>query len=55
MLVLDERRCVRGVFRVADSSECPEGTLLPAAPSLPEGNDLRAIRPYLAWDPAAAR
>ncbi|MGW8971719.1 hypothetical protein [Streptomyces platensis] len=50
MLVLDERRCVRGDLRVADSSECPEGTLLPAAPSLPEGDGLRAIRPYPAWD-----
>ncbi|MGY5130407.1 hypothetical protein [Streptomyces nigrescens] len=51
VLVLEGQRCVRGVFRVADASDCPEGTLVPAAESLPEGDGLRAIRTYPAWDP----
>ncbi|WDT55884.1 hypothetical protein [Streptomyces sp. G7(2002)] len=51
MLVLDGQRCVQGVLRVAGESECPEGDPVPAAESLPEGDGLRAIRTYPAWDP----
>ncbi|MFE7787427.1 hypothetical protein [Streptomyces nigrescens] len=51
MLVLDGQRCVQGVLRVSGESECPEGDPVPAAESLPEGDGLRAIRTYPAWDP----
>ncbi|WP_432143889.1 hypothetical protein [Streptomyces sp. bgisy084] len=51
MLVLDGQRCLQGVLRVAGESECPEGAPVPTADSLPEGDSLRAIRPYPAWDP----
>ncbi|MFD5398307.1 hypothetical protein ACFWJW_29385 [Streptomyces sp. NPDC127097] len=51
VLVVDGQRCVRGVLRVADASDCPEGSPVPAAGSLPEGDGLRAIRTFPAWDP----
>ncbi|QEV56876.1 hypothetical protein CP981_17160 [Streptomyces platensis] len=51
VLVLDGQRCVRGVLRVADASDCPEGTPVPTAGSLPGGDGLRAIRTFPAWDP----
>ncbi|UKY50927.1 hypothetical protein [Streptomyces inhibens] len=51
VLVLEGQRCVRGALRVADASDCPEGTLVPAAESLPEAAGLRAIRTQPAWDP----
>ena len=51
MLVLDGQRCVRGVLRVGDVAEGPEGRQVPVSKALPEGDDLRAIRPLPAWDP----
>ncbi|MGW3010433.1 hypothetical protein ACWC9R_16615 [Streptomyces sp. NPDC001219] len=51
MLVLDGRRCVQGVLRVSGESECPEGAPVPAVACLPEGDGLRAVRTYPAWDP----
>jgi hypothetical protein len=51
MLVLDGQRCVQGVLRAGADSGHPDGTAVPVAASLPEGDGLRAIRTYPAWDP----
>ena len=48
MLVLDGQRCVRGVLRVGDVADGPEGRQVPVSKDLPEGDDLRAIR-TLPW------
>ncbi|MFE1172002.1 hypothetical protein [Streptomyces sp. NPDC058773] len=52
MVVLEGQRCLRGDLMAGRASDRPEGTVVPAAGSLPEGDRLRAIRTYPAWDRA---
>ncbi len=52
VLVLSDQRCVQGWVETTDGSNLPQGSLVPASEQLPEGNELRAIRPFPVWDPA---
>ncbi|WP_141662828.1 hypothetical protein [Streptomyces sp. Wb2n-11] len=46
VLVLNDRRCLQGWLESTNGGDLPEGSPVPASEELPEGRELRAIRPF---------